>query len=216
MIQSEALTDCEQLLEQAPWDKNASLSFERLMKRYDQALNAYASHLLGTGEGGQDIVQETWMALYLYAQQQAPDWATDANIPGWLWRVTKNKALNYQKKRQRQRSLDAQQTVFLCEPRIPRFDYPEDAAIREDTQHALYKAVRALPTPQREAITYRFFYEWSLDEIVQELGIPLNTVKARLARGKKQLQRLLAEQGVEGRDLDAWALERSPKITLRE
>jgi RNA polymerase sigma-70 factor (ECF subfamily) len=194
---------------------HASL-LEMLIQQYHRSLSAYAFSLLGMDDAAQDVIQDTWMALYLYVQQQSPAWATHANIPAWLWTVVKNKAINYNKVQRRTSSLDSGNTTFVFEPHVPRFDYPENTAIREDVCRVLYQAVKALRKPQRDVIAYRFFYDCSLDEIAQALGVPLNTVKARLSRGKKQLQKLLVARGVECSDLGFWTLERYPKILLRE
>lgn len=180
---------------------------EMLMQRYHQALSAYAFRLLNSDETAQDIVQDTWVALYLYIRRQPASWIMHANIRAWLWTVVKNKAINYKKTRQRVGSLDLEIASFVREPCIPSFDYPENTAMREDVQRALYQAIKSLREPLREVIAYRFFYGYSLHEIVQTLDVPLNTVKARLARGKKQLQKLLLENGVECVDLDVWNLK---------
>lgn len=174
------------------------------MQRYNPTLSAYALHLLGTDDIAQDIVQDTWMALYIYIQQQPPSWVNHANVPAWLRTVARNKALNYKKKQTRISSLNA--APFVGELHMPTFDYPENAAIREDTNRVLYQAIKTLRKPLREVIAYRFFYGLGLHEIAQKLDVPLNTVKDRLTRGKKQLQKLLTEGGIECDDLDAWTL----------
>lgn len=180
---------------------------DRLMQRYNQELIIYARHILGTDDVVQDIVQETWMALYMQLQRQPPNWAAHANIPAWLWTVVRNKAINYRKVRQRVISLDSEASTIINEPRVSSFDYPENTAIREDLHRTLYQAIKSLREPIREVIAYRFFYGYSLHEIVQTLDVPLNTVKARLASGKKQLHRLLLDGGIGSGDLDVCALK---------
>lgn len=182
---------------------------DRLMQRYNQELNAYAKHLLGTDDITQDIIQETWIALYMYMQDQSPSWTKTANIFAWLRTVVRNKSLNYMRRQMRMSSLDADDTPFFHEPHMPTFDNPENMAIRDDMNRALYQAIQKLREPQREVIAGRFFYNFSPHQIAQILDIPLNTVKARLTQGKKQLQKLLVESGIKCGDLDAWSLERS-------
>jgi RNA polymerase sigma-70 factor (ECF subfamily) len=48
-----------------------------------------------------------------------------------------------------------------------------------------------MPAPFREVLTLRFEEELKLDEIAQVLAVPLGTVKTRLHRALKALQRAL-------------------------
>jgi RNA polymerase sigma-70 factor (ECF subfamily) len=191
-------------------DHAAGTAVELLVQQYQRPLSAYASRLLGADEGAQDIVQDTWVALCLQIQRQSSSWVTRANILAWLRTVVKNKAINYIKTRRRFSCLDARDTVHALEVHTLSADLPENSAHRADVCRTLYQAIRALRKSQREVIVYRFFYDYSLPEIIRTLDIPLSTAKARLARGKKRLQQLLNECGVERTDLDAWTLKRAP------
>jgi len=180
---------------------------EELVRRYHHPLRAYATHLLGTDECAQDIVQDTWEAFYRQLRRQSPSWVTQAHLFAWLRTVVRNKALNYLKAQQRLRFLDAQDSALPS----PSCELPESSAVRADICCALYQAIGSLRQPQRDVIIYRFFYGYSLPEIIRSLGLPLNTVKARLARGKKQLQHMLSECGVERSDLAALAPRHAPQ-----
>ncbi|HEY1350391.1 MAG TPA: RNA polymerase sigma factor [Ktedonobacteraceae bacterium] len=190
-------------------DDALGTTVELLVQQYQHPLSAYASRLLGTDDVAQDIVQDTWVALCLQIQRQSSSWVARANMPAWLHTVVRNKAINYIKMRRRLTRLDAQDAGPALEVHLLCADLPECSAQRADVCQALYQAIRALRKSQREVIVYRFFYGYSLSEIIRTLDIPLNTAKARLARGKKRLQQLLNECGVERTDLDAWALQRA-------
>jgi RNA polymerase sigma-70 factor (ECF subfamily) len=58
--------------------------------------------------------------------------------------------------------------------------------------HDVGKALAALPTVQREAITLAYFDDLTQREIAQTLDVPLGTVKARTVRGLRRLGELLA------------------------
>jgi RNA polymerase sigma-70 factor (ECF subfamily) len=163
--------------------------------------------MLGTDESAQDIVQDAWVALCLQMQRQSPSWMTQAHLLAWLRTVVRNKGINYLKAQQRLSFLDSEDMTLHSSSS----ELPESRAVRADIYCALYQAIRSLRKPQRDVIVYRFFYGYSLPEIIRTLDLPLNTVKARLARGKKQLQHVLSEWGVERSDLAAWALKRAPQ-----
>jgi len=53
----------------------------------------------------------------------------------------------------------------------------------------LYRALRALPRPQREAIVLHHLAQLPVAEVATQLRVPVGTVKARLARGRAALAR---------------------------
>jgi RNA polymerase sigma factor (sigma-70 family) len=58
---------------------------------------------------------------------------------------------------------------------------------------ALLGALRRLPRPTREAVVLHHLADLPVDEVAETLGVPTGTVKARLARGRAALARLLAD-----------------------
>jgi len=51
----------------------------------------------------------------------------------------------------------------------------------------LYRAIRALPDLQREAVFLHYLADQSIDEVSANTGSPVGTVKSRLARGRAAL-----------------------------
>ena len=204
----------ETVFDQASIEANC----EMFIEKYHISLSAYVYHLIGSYEATQDIVQDTWITFYRYLPQLLLPWPVHPNIPAWLWTVARNKTNNYRKVQQRTISLDTEETTFIFEPHVPPFDYPENAAMREDVSLFLYEAVNALGKQERDVIALRFFYDYSLKDIAQVLHIPLNTVRSHLRRGLCHLQRLLLTQGVGRSDIDLWDKtdEDFPKVILRE
>ena len=178
--------------------------FEALFQQYHRLLSAYIFNLLNSVEATQDIVQDTWLALFCQLQRQSPSWLENVEILAWLLTVAKRKSLNYLKSQRRCTSLEADKTAFIFEPHVPPFDYPENITMRSEVHNILYQALGALSKRQREVLALRFFYDFGLDEIAQALAIPLNTVRSHLARGKEHLRQLLLDRGVEQGDLAFW------------
>jgi RNA polymerase sigma factor (sigma-70 family) len=61
----------------------------------------------------------------------------------------------------------------------------------EDEHLALMAALRRLPLPQREAIALYYLADLPVAEVASCLGVPVGTVKNRLARGRAALAVLL-------------------------
>jgi RNA polymerase sigma factor (sigma-70 family) len=58
---------------------------------------------------------------------------------------------------------------------------------------ALLTALRRLAQPTREAVVLHHLADLPVDEVAATLGVPVGTVKARLARGRAALARFLAD-----------------------
>ncbi|MBT3602564.1 MAG: sigma-70 family RNA polymerase sigma factor, partial [Candidatus Latescibacteria bacterium] len=68
---------------------------------------------------------------------------------------------------------------------------PEDMTLKHEQLRLVKQGIRSLPKPQRRAVWLRYMKDFSYQEIVQELNVPLGTVKIWLHRGKHQLKREL-------------------------
>lgn len=60
----------------------------------------------------------------------------------------------------------------------------------------LYKALAMLSMPQREAITMFELSGFKLNEIAEILGMPVNTVKTHLSRGREALRQILMKDEI--------------------
>lgn len=65
---------------------------------------------------------------------------------------------------------------------------------------ALGRALTRLPLREREAIVLHYVADMSVDQIARERGIGVSTVKARLAAGRRRLERELQQEPEEARD----------------
>jgi RNA polymerase sigma-70 factor (ECF subfamily) len=78
------------------------------------------------------------------------------------------------------------------------FDYqsntlnPEETMVNYEQGERVAKAIEALPEGYRRLTEMFFMEQCSHKEIVQELNIPLNTVKVQIMRAKALLKDLLS------------------------
>lgn len=125
----------------------------------------------------EDIVSEAFVRAVAHARTFR---RTD-NPEAWLRRV----ALNIHHSTWRR-----MKTYAGLEHKIPRPGQPVDLT----ADHlALLAALKTLPDAQREAIVLHHLADWPVTEVAATLGIPIGTVKARLARGRAALAVALAD-----------------------
>ncbi|MCR4419851.1 MAG: sigma-70 family RNA polymerase sigma factor [Clostridia bacterium] len=73
----------------------------------------------------------------------------------------------------------------------PRFLLPQEAGERAETRALVRQALAALEPAYRQVIVLRYYCELDLKEIAAALDCPLGTVKSRLHRGMKALEKAL-------------------------
>jgi RNA polymerase sigma-70 factor (ECF subfamily) len=139
-------------------------------------LRRLAFHLVRDEALAEDLVQDTWAAWVA----ERPSGLAEPRA--WLARVLRNRAFNA--KRARERRARRERLAGRPESSAPE----TDGTLEAQTQ--LLEALRALDEPYRSTLVQRYYHDLSPKEIAERSGAPLNTVKARLARG---LERLRAE-----------------------
>ncbi|MFD6415110.1 RNA polymerase sigma factor [Streptomyces sp. NPDC060194] len=145
---------------------------------------------LGAGSDAEDVVQ----CAFIKAYQALGGFRAGERFRPWLLRIVANEARNAVRAAQRQRSaLGREAGTLEAEPLIPEAVDPELEALRRERWSALSAALGALSEEHRLVVTYRYLLEMDEPETAAALGCPRGTVKSRLSRALRQLQRLLRE-----------------------
>src|SRR5262245_51743094 len=117
----------------------------------------------------EDLVQETWTTWI----EERPSGLAEPRA--WLARVLRNRAFNA--KRADERRARREQLAGRPDSSAPEIDGTIEA------QAQLIEALRRLEEPYRSTLVKRYYHDLAPSEIAESTGTPLNTVKARLARG---------------------------------
>ncbi len=154
-----------------------------------------ALQLAGDAAGADDLEQDTWLrALARPPRGGQP-------VRGWLATVMRNRQAH--RRRAEQRRLHHER----CAARPDRGDH--DLLERIEAQRAIAALVLALDEPYRTTIVLRYFESCGPAEIADRQGVPVATVKTRLARGLQRLRDQLKRQ--HGRDTP-WLLALAPLL----
>ena len=170
--------------------------FEQITMPHADALLRTAVRMTRNSSDAEDLVQETYLKAYRFFDR----FERGTNIRAWLFKIMTNLFINsYRNKAKR--------------PEETSFDEMEDFSLynkmAEDTQKdgtnpekelfdKLYgdevqKALDRLPEEFKMVVMLNFVEGFSYQEIAEILGIELGTVKSRLHRGRKLLQKSLWE-----------------------
>lgn len=166
-----------------------------LLGAQGQALRRLARSLLGDAHAAEDVVQETWVAC-LRRPGELPE-----RVSAWLGGVTRRMALRRARDDGRRRERESR---VAAEPSRAA---PDARGLeREEALRGVTLALLALDEPYKTALLLRYYENLAPAEIARELGVPLATVKSRLARGLEKLRASLGREFGEERRGRALAL----------
>lgn len=158
-------------------------AFADLVGMHRNQLWAVCLNIVRDHQEAEDALQNTLIAAW----QNLEKFRGESRFSTWLHRIAANNALMVVRKRKPQTQLtdftDPEQPVVLSDDTggAPSFDE------RMVTLDALREALATLPKDFRTAIVLREFGDFSYAEIAEHQGVPIQTVKSRLNRAKKQL-----------------------------
>lgn len=168
-------------------------AFSFLVDKYKNLVYQLALRMTGNYHDSEDIAQEAFLKAY----RSLPHYNPSYSFSSWLYKIT----LNIIRDRFRKKGV----TIPFSTPEdgekevennfSPDHDKlainPEEWQIREENNRDLQLAINALPLSQREIIILRHIQNLSYHEIARVLNIPVNSVKARLHRARRQLKEFL-------------------------
>ncbi len=164
-------------------------AFNRLVLTYQDLIYRQAYHLLGDREGAEDAVQEAFLSAYRHLRV-----FRDGNFKCWLLRIVTNTCYDELRRRKRRRTValepvDSQDdaiesTFWLEDPQEP----PETRAERADLRRQLQGCLDSLPADFREAVVLVDIQGLDYQEAALAAGIPVGTLKSRLARARMKLR----------------------------
>ncbi|MFD0717294.1 sigma-70 family RNA polymerase sigma factor [Paenibacillus sp. GCM10027626] len=174
--------------------KGDEAALRLLMKQYGDYLLRTSYLLLKDRQAAEEAVQDTFISAFQKIEQlRDPD-----QLKSWLTRIAINRC------RMRQRTWSwrmllpfARMDEAWSGAGEDQFEpATEERFLLEWQGERLSDAVQRLEYRYREAITLFYYGEFSVREIALQTGAKENTVKARLARGRKQLRAIIEQEGM--------------------
>jgi len=163
-------------------------AFRRLYDETHQRIYYFAHRMLGDHEMAEDVVTETYIAIW----KGAGSFKGRSKVLTWIFGIARNLSMNALKKK--------------------RFDYNLDDYHHLSTHGGLdgqsldrreivAKGLLKVSAKHREVLDLVFYQGFSYQEIGDILNVPENTVKTRVFYAKKALHETLCKMGVMHDDL---------------
>jgi RNA polymerase sigma-70 factor (ECF subfamily) len=179
-----------------------------LYDRYVDAVHAAASRLTADRHVAEEVVQETFLALWNRAELFDEKLGS---LAAWLHTIARNRTVDRLRAAGRRPNLiPLSSAAGADEPDGAALDRlvtagtviggaglgagPEGELAAAELQRLLRDALRELPEDERTAIVLAYREDLSQSEIAERLGWPLGTVKTRTRRALLRLRGALVEE----------------------
>ncbi len=153
--------------------------FRILVRRYEAAFLRKATSILRVPEDAEEIVQDTFTRIYLYADRYAPQ--EGAKFSSWAYTILTRLAFTrYQGMKKRRTGtvpLDPEHYESLRDTD----DFVETLTIKDEVVAALAK----LPETASRVLTLQFLDGKTQEEVASAEGSSIAAVKTRVHRAKK-------------------------------
>jgi len=161
----------------------SQLEFKLLYDSIFPVLFRVAYRIANSKEAAEDLCQDSFFRLY----EKNIVFPNPEEAKYWLIRVVKNAALNYAKRKERERK--AYQKAFREE--VKREESGETSLVRKETGQEVEAALEKLPENLRIVLILKEYAEMNYKEIGRVLGISEGNVKVRVFRARERLAELL-------------------------
>jgi RNA polymerase sigma-70 factor (ECF subfamily) len=180
--------DDESLLRLIQHEQDGALS--ALYDRYQRLVYSMALSALGDSALAEEVTQDVFLRVWKRAETYRSE---QGKVSTWLVRITRNRSIDMI----RHKSIrpEAHSVAWDDLPgRDPVDDHNvEQAAELTQQRQRVRRAVLQLPAEQKEALALAYFQGLTHQEIADQLGQPLGTIKTRLRLAMQKLKTSLAE-----------------------
>ncbi len=173
--------------------------FEFLLDNYHASMIRIAQIYLAERELAEEIVQETWLAVF----EGISRFEGRSSLKTWIYSILVNRSQTRAQREGRSIAFSLLDTFNADEPTVeeerftnPRFpghwslppesweNVPEAHLLSEETQSIIHRAIERLSANQREVITLHDVEGWSAEEVCNVLNISESNQRVLLHRAR--------------------------------
>lgn len=169
--------------------------FESAALEHIDSLFNVGMRMTGNREAAEDLVQETYLKVHRFSHT----FKEGSNLKAWLFKILRNTFINtFRKKIREPKEIHYNDTedLYLFN-KIKTVKESDDhlssgiTNVYEFFEDEVTNAINKLPLAFKEVILYSDIVELSYEEISEIIGCPIGTVKSRLFRARRLLQKSL-------------------------
>jgi RNA polymerase sigma-70 factor, ECF subfamily len=166
---------------------NGTVDAGVLFETYHDRIYRYVLGLVKSPAEAEDLTQDTFLRAYRHGDSLRDPEA----VRGWLYRIATHLCLDRLRQRKPLISLDSEEDEDRVEPPVSNSPSPLEISERKETSACIQRCLDFLPDKYRAVILLHEAHSLTAPEIADLLGVTLTTVKIRLHRARRQLQRVM-------------------------
>ena len=165
-------------------DQNA---FTTLVTKYQKWVHTLVWRKIGDFHIAEELTQDIFLKVYKKLSTLKPPY----HFPGWLYVIATRHCISWlRKKRQPTTSLNEMSTLEIEEHCYQQYEAARSEASAIEHQRSILKhLLQKLPESERTVVTLHYLAEMSCENIGEFLGVSANTIKSRLRRARKRLEK---------------------------
>lgn len=170
-------------------DNGDQHAYAELMNHYRDSLYFTMLKMTGDQHDADDLTIEAFGKAFKNLTQYTSEYAFST----WLFKIATNNCIDFMRKKSKGNltmNSDIGEDDMSSQVKTLSPD-PEEQFIIGQKIHLMREVVQRLKPHYKKLIELRYFKEYSYEEIVQELDLPLGTVKAQLFRSREFLFNIL-------------------------
>lgn len=162
-------------------------AFSLLVQRFQRDVYGKAFSILRNHQDADDVVQETFLRVY----RALPGFRFESSFRTWLITITTRQALNFlDRMRQGHESLESGDEGQI-HPGL-RIEGSQLAHfLDQENRQLLADALPRLPRRQKQALMLKLNNDWKYEQIAQEMGTSVGSVKAHVFHAIQNLTRYI-------------------------
>jgi len=164
-------------------------AFGRLVTVYQTPVYNLAFRMLGNAAEAEEAAQETFLRAYVHMYS----YNRERSFKTWLLSIASHYCIDQLRKRRIQ-WLPLEDEITQTDGLAKHSPNPLALAIQHEREQNIQKKLATLSPTDRAAVTLRYWYDHSYEEIAVILNLTVSAVKSRLHRSRRAMAKILATE----------------------
>jgi len=161
-------------------------AFGRLVVAYQTPVYNLAYRMLGNRAEAEEAAQEAFLRAYTHLRSYDPQ----RPFRSWLLSIASHYCID-RLRRRRITWLSFEDEIAAPEQLTSDRPNPESVVVQREREEYIQQLLTALSPTDRAAITLRYWYDYSYEEIAETLNLTISAVKSRLHRARHALAKMM-------------------------
>lgn len=166
---------------------NSEKAFRCLFDKYHQDIYRFSKSILKIDALAQEIVQEVFLKVWLNASDLNPD----LDFKSYIFTIARNLSLNALRASVNNRRL----TEEIFYHNAGTASAADEILVDEELENIRIKAIESLPAKRKEIFLLSRHEGKTYNEISDELGISISTVKVQMSKALETLKKYIQIHG---------------------